>query len=266
MPSKTLLIGQNNLLLAASWSGGVAPVDNDDVFILQGDTDIDTNVQDATIQLTSLTVAQHGGSIGSAGTPMIIDAVTAKFEGKGRNIFWNPPGTTTLCQWLPIGADCKLYLGSGAFTTLLGEAGTVFVGGSAVPVTQECNGGSYDIQSGAIITTINVRNGSKVWVRRDFTTLNVYAGDVYIDANGVTIGDINILGATARVFLVDAAGGGTIILHAGELHYENLRTAGTYTALTHHAGAKRYTTSGPIQPTFTTETAKGRGATLIKVS
>lgn len=265
MATKTMLIGQNNFFAGASWSGGVAPVDTDDAYCLLGDTDVDTNVQDATVQLTSLTIAQHGGSFGSAGTPLIVDATTFKYEGKGRFIYWNPPGNSTLVQWLPLGADSKFYLGTSSPTTLLGEAGSVFVGGSAVPATLECNGGAYDCAAGSLIATINVRNGSRVWIRRDFTTLNVYDGDVYIDANGVTIGDINLLGRGARVFLIDAAGGGAIVGNAGELHHEGLRNSGTYTSYTHHAGFKRYGTNGPIQPTFTTNTTKGRGETFVSV-
>lgn len=265
MATKSALIGQNNLLAAASYSGGIAPASTDDVDWRLGDTDVDTNLQNAALAFNSFTIAQHGGSFGLSGTPMIFDATTFKFEGRGRLIWWNPPGTCTLCQFLPLGSDCKFYLGAGTCTVLVGEGGSTFVGGGNVPTTLEANGGSYDIQSGSIVTTINVRNRSRVWVRRDFTTLNVYSGIVYIDAPGVTIGAINLLGDTAEVWLTDAAGGGAIVLHAGKLHYENLRTSGTYTSITHHAGAERYTTNGPIQPTFSTDTAVGRGARTTKV-
>lgn len=74
MASRYLIAGKTDWSDTASWAGGVVPVDNDDVFILEGAQTVSAGLGQSAINLNSLFIGpDFKGNIGSDSAPLEIN-------------------------------------------------------------------------------------------------------------------------------------------------------------------------------------------------
>lgn len=211
----TACSGPNHWTTAANWTLNVAPVDTDDVVIENSSQDILYGLDPASIDLASLTInPSYTGNIGlpkrnSGGYAeyrtdyLTLTTITSLVVEGGKRVKINSGATACACvvrntgQSPETGVPACLFKNthaSTALTVLKGSVGVAFFGGETSNLTGGLNIGSIDnVESDADVTlgsgvtnpTIT-KNGGKLEVNANVTTLTHNAGETTIEAGAVT--------------------------------------------------------------------------------
>jgi len=202
---------------AGNWSPANQPVNADDVFILDGDDDID-GLDKSAIDLASMSVG-HGftGSIGTSGTPLQINATTLIYNGRGASAYLSGTYTSAIAGG-GMGGDDALHIG-GAITSMY------VVSGWMGTITFE----KVDAGDGATMLTLYICDAPRCTF--------VAASDVTGPATSAKIDSGNVtLAATCA----------TVEARGGQLTCTGTASYGT-TAMNISSGARiRYNSSGAI--------------------
>lgn len=169
--------------------GSAAPVTNDVVYILDGNTDITTNISQAAVDLSGLTIGgEFTGSIGSVGS-----SLTIAVSGTGTpicRINYSGPGAINIAAGTnniddmritrPGGGGGRVNLVGGTTTALYtGRGVTLYIDDAAVVTTLTSTGSVITAgYSATAFTTATVGGGSSLTSRRAATTLNIDAATV----------------------------------------------------------------------------------------
>lgn len=172
----------SNFTNTANWSttrngtgGSAAPTSSDDVYILDGTTDITTNITG--VEVNSITIGGNfRGNIGTVGSSMTFTTVTTSITIENcLKQFINIAATTTIARVNVDGTGNGIAnLTGGTFTLVAcGTVGRVFVGGSCTVTTLRSTGIVCTIEAGTAGTTLDIQDGVGHELRRSFTTLEL---------------------------------------------------------------------------------------------
>jgi len=251
----------NNVL---NWSGGAVPVDNDDVVIDAGSIDITGNLNQAGVNLNSLTVTTgFKGNIGTNGTSLTIDANGAsptgvKISMSGAYIYWN--GTSTANITIGSTGPGAFYMTGGSFSGVSfigGSTGKCYILSGVTMGTVYTAGASLDVTPAF---TTGIFNGGNSVVRADVTTLTLGTNaGCTLEGSGVDVTTahvnggarliLNNGGATAGVITTLNAYPGSYVANGGKFN-NTITTLNQWAGSTQvlNAAAARTTVTNPIVP------------------
>lgn len=231
----TAATGPNHWSNAANWSGGAVPVNSDDVYIDQGDTDILYGLDQSAVTLTSLTVSQaYTGTIG-----LPVENSNGYYEYRDTEL---AIAATTLSIGTGEGGGSsriKINTGSAQTTVNVSNSGQPTTQGipaiqwrgthssNAANISKGSFGAAFYADQSATIATLNVG-----YLNNQEGDSDVYCG------SGTTLTTVNQTGG--KLSLNSAAT--TITVNGGTLTFN----AGTLTTLTVEAGTTFYRSTGTI--------------------
>jgi hypothetical protein len=185
--------GSQSWTNTANWSTGAVPVTGDSVFILQGNSDIQTNLAQSSVSLASLTIAgSFSGTIGSStGAPLQIGCTgTVLINTQSSNIGLDVGSTTPQVVVAATGLAAGNTFGSESFRLRGGGSGVnlYVAGSSSVGVATDTSGITATLTSWNIAAgTLNLSSGV-TWTNgyQSGGVVTVNSGGTLIEQSGTT--------------------------------------------------------------------------------
>lgn len=207
MASRYLTAGKTDWSDTASWAGGVVPVDNDDVFILEGAQTVSAGLNQSGVNLNSLYVGpDFKGNIGSDAAPLQINgdgASPTKFTwaatGGG---YCKISGTIPVMDAIGQGT---LYAAGGTWAKMnvAGSARVVYDASAEITVTT----GRIIVSSQGASVVIPAKSGGGTTTA---ALVVVTAGKVQ-SARTILTGQVGAYGGVGELTLTDAAAVSTLL-------------------------------------------------------
>lgn len=248
---------------AGNWEGGVAPIAGDTVIFPAGSNTCAGSDQSGTALAAFIVDSGYTGTIGSSGTPLIIDTNILSYAGQGTSAWisaqngaaaaniqldvlsaYSTSAPTTeglhlLCNSTDIFEPCRIHGGTvsfdatSRFTTLLVAGGTVYVNSATGATTAFLLGGTVYYDAAVTLTTLNCVGGT--WYHSDdangVTTINVWGGTVNYQGVG-TVTTLNVYLSTAIFTAADSDHRFTITtcnIYEGDVYITNKIGTPTFT-------------------------------------
>lgn len=225
-------------LAAANWSDATGLVEDSTAVISEGSQSIVSALDQSAVTngIDTLDILPgFTGRIGSSSAgPLKLRATNGTknrvtYRAGGGVLYLQAAGSggntiTTFWKSSPAAA----YLLGGAFTNIVLGQGPLDISESTTGTTLELKGGSAIVRYNSnVYTTVNVHSGSHI-LMRGATTLNVYSGNVTIDASTGAFATINVLNPLSTVRFL-SSGTVTAINVNGRVDFSGLRRETTFT-------------------------------------